>query len=106
MATSNEKYVVDGQGQRIAVLLGRTNYVALDVFYNDGLDYRGHVREFTPGEVRTMLEYGGFRPLATYMLDWQVNARLAGFPLRLYRLVSPLLRTARDSYIVMGRKPT
>lgn len=90
--------------KRIDVLRGRTNYVALDKFWNDGLDYRGHVREYTPRETWTMLEYAGFTPTACYMLDWHVTSRLRGIPLRLYKLAAPLLRTMRDSYVVVGRK--
>ena len=90
--------------KRIDVVRGGTAYVNLDTYYNDGVDYRGHVREFTPHEVWQMLGYARFRPVATYMFDWSAYRRLSGYKLKLYLKLSPLLRSARDSYIVVGTK--
>jgi len=92
--------------KRIDVLRGRTNYVDFDQFWNDidGIEYRGHVREYTPKETFRMIECGNFTPLCIYMLDWQVIHRLSGLLVPLWMFLSFFFPSTKDSYLVVGTK--
>jgi 2-polyprenyl-3-methyl-5-hydroxy-6-metoxy-1,4-benzoquinol methylase len=59
--------------KRIDVLLGRTNHVKLDYFFNHEYPYISHVREFTPSEMITLLELSNFNPIFKCMNNFHLK---------------------------------
>lgn len=50
--------------KRIWVLFGKTNLCSLEEWYYEGEPFRGHVREPTVGELKKLLQWNSFRPVA------------------------------------------
>jgi SAM-dependent methyltransferase len=92
--------------KRISVLLGKSNYTPVRGFYEYAGPWRGHIREFTPGETRDIVEWTGFEVLKTKTFHGMLGDRLGNPVLRqIFRLVCNVVPNYRDSVVVVARKP-
>ncbi|ACF13899.1 Methyltransferase type 11 [Chloroherpeton thalassium ATCC 35110] len=91
--------------KRISVLLGRTNYPPVDMFFNCIGNWRGHVREYTLKETEYICSASGFEILSSTTFEHLAHQKLRT-PLRqLYILLGNIIPTLRSSLLVVCRKP-
>jgi len=91
--------------KRLSVLLGRTNYPAVDQFYLSPRGWRGHVREYTLAETAHLCEAAGFRVESATAYEGNAWDLLRGAKLRAYLALSRLVPTVRSALLVVARKP-
>lgn len=90
--------------KRLAVMRGRTNYPPFGQFYESGARWRGHVREYTWGDLEELAERLGLE-------DARIEARhhmlgvLPGWARGAYRAATCIAPSVRDSLVLCGRKP-
>lgn len=91
--------------KRISVLFGRTNYPPVEQFLSAMGTWRGHVREYTLGELTYVCGQAGFEVVASRAFEHIACERLS-MPLRqVYLLLGNLLPTLRSGLLVLCRKP-
>jgi len=91
--------------KRLSVLLGRTNYPPVDMFYHSNGTWRGHVREYTLKETIYVCKETGFELLSGVTFEAIAYEKLE-CPLRqLYLLSGKLIPTLRSNLLVICRKP-
>lgn len=78
--------------KRIRVVAGRTNLAPFDDWWLRGDPFRGHVREWTAGELLEMAGRLGLRKARVEGRNWFAYQRREGLPLPLVRLADRLLR--------------
>ena len=113
MLLRDEGYLVVGYPnsvnlrKRIDVLIGRTNYTKLDIFFNETDPYRGHVREFTPTETLQLFQLAGFQPLEVRTIHG--TAMLLRLPhswVRFtYQGICAVLPNLREEILGIAQKP-
>lgn len=93
--------------KRLSVMLGRSNYPSVEMFYENIGQWRGHVREYTLLEQEYILRKNGFSILfsGTYhaMLEAKLKSRFAKY---VYLAVCRLIPTLRDSLATVAQKPS
>ncbi|MCL0086750.1 class I SAM-dependent methyltransferase [Thermodesulfovibrionales bacterium] len=93
--------------KRLSVMLGRSNYPPVDMFYENIGPWKGHVREYTLAEQEYILRKNGFSILfsGTYhaMLETKLKPRFARC---VYSAICRLLPTLRDSLVTVAQKPS
>jgi SAM-dependent methyltransferase len=90
--------------KRLAVLRGKTNMPPFDEYYWTSGAWRGHVREYTRGD---LVQLAGFLGLADVRITGQ-HYMLFNLPrpLRLpFRMATAILPGCRDCWKLLGRKP-
>jgi len=93
--------------KRIAIARGRTCYPPLDEFLNASGPWRGHVREYTPGEGADLLRMTGFEVLEMSQFDAILYDRLRSRIARtLFLGLSSIWPNLKDSFLVVGRRPS
>ncbi|HWW62362.1 MAG TPA: methyltransferase domain-containing protein, partial [Thermoanaerobaculia bacterium] len=91
--------------KRIAVLLGRTNYVsAREFFYSTGT-WRGHVREYTLAETAYIVEQAGYEVVTSETFELLASLRLRPPLLQAFLAVASIVPTFRSGLLVIARKP-
>lgn len=91
--------------KRLSVLLGRTNYPPVDMFFNCIENWRGHVREYTLKETEYICRASGFEVLSSTTFEHLAHQQLRT-PLRqLYILLGNIIPTLRSGLLVVCRKP-
>ena len=92
--------------KRLAVLRGSSNYTPVRGFYEYVGPWRGHVREFTFGETRQIVEWTGFDIVYKSTFHGLLNRRLANRLLRIvFKAMCVPFPGYRDSLLVAARKP-
>ncbi len=90
--------------KRVAVLFGRTNHPPFDQYWWSPSPWRGHIREYTEGDLRLLARHLGVVPLELrgchHMLG-KVPPRLRP----VYRRVTQIFPNWRDSWMLLARKP-
>ncbi len=91
--------------KRLSVLIGRTNYPGIEMFFaSDGL-WRGHVREYTLREAKYICKASGFEVLVCKTFESIVYEKLP-IPFRqLYLLLVSLIPRTGSYLLVVCRKP-
>jgi SAM-dependent methyltransferase len=90
--------------KRIDVFFGRTNLPRYDTFYWYPGPWRGHVREYTKGDLEALCEFLGLERVKLHGCHHMLSVLPA--PVRLpYRAVTSVLQGCRDSWCFVGRKP-
>ena len=91
--------------KRLSVLLGRTNYPPVDMFFNCIENWRGHVREYTLKETEYICRASGFEVLLGTTFEHLAHQQLRT-PLRqLCILLGNIIPTLRSGLLVVCRKP-
>jgi len=91
--------------KRLAVLAGRTNYVSVDQYYHSIGTWRGHVREYTLGELAYICGRSGFEVARLATFEPVAQERLR-FPLReLYLFCGYVVPALRGGVMAICRKP-
>ncbi|MEK7116163.1 MAG: class I SAM-dependent methyltransferase [Patescibacteria group bacterium] len=94
--------------KRVRLLFGRSPNWDLKDFFDSGLEFTGHTREFTIAECRKMLEWSGFHPSAVmskpsyFRWDWLWNPRKAHNVF--FQLLSRLSSSLGDLIFAAGKK--
>lgn len=95
---------------RICVSLGRSNHVELEYWYNSG-PFFGHVREYTPNEIKKMLIWEGFEVKCMKLsncsqipIKQQFQLKPYTLIMMLYLLVTTFFPKFRYTMIVVGQK--
>ena len=96
---------------RVCVLLGRSNHVDLEFWYNS-LPFFGHIREYTVDEVKQMLALEYFTVVTSKLsncLQLPVLRKIKSNPVEalimaLYLIIPTFIRRLRYAMIVIGRK--
>ncbi|MEN4006026.1 MAG: class I SAM-dependent methyltransferase [Methanobacteriaceae archaeon] len=96
---------------RLFVLGGRSNYTDLSYWYHHGDPFFGHVREYTPREVKDMLAWEGFSVRHAELSNCLQIPTIKSFKwnpytltMALYLLITTLIPTFRYLMIVVGQK--
>jgi SAM-dependent methyltransferase len=89
--------------KRFAVLLGRTNLPRFDTFYWFPGPWRGHVREYTRGDLRSLAAYLGLRIVELHGCHHMLS-RVPGKLRPLYLAVTALFPDWRDSWCLVASK--
>jgi SAM-dependent methyltransferase len=90
--------------KRIDVLFGRTNLPRYDTFYWYPGPWRGHVREYTGGDLEALNHFLGLEKVELHACHHMLSV----VPRRLrplYRAVTAVVPSWRDSWCYVGRKP-
>jgi SAM-dependent methyltransferase len=90
--------------KRVDVLFGRTNLPRFDAFYWYPGPWRGHIREYTAGDLRLLARYLGMEQLELH----GTHDFLSVVPRRLrplYLAVTAVFPGWRDSWCLVARKP-
>lgn len=92
--------------KRLYVMRGRSNYPEIWGFYEAIGLWRGHVREYTPDELVSVVEWNGFEVIRRKMfhglLGYRVTSPYLVWP---YKTLCALLPNWRDTILVVARKP-
>ncbi len=96
---------------RICVLLGKSNHVELEYWYNS-VPFFGHIREYTVDEVKQMLALEGFdvkRVKLSNCLQLPVIKKIRSNPIEaiimaLYLIIPMFIPRLRYDMIVIGQK--
>jgi len=90
--------------KRIHVLLGRTNLPAFDLYYWSPSPWRGHIREYTKGDLLQLS-----RNLGLHVLELRgCHHMLRKIPQALrpaFRVLTAVFSGWRDSWVLVARKP-
>jgi SAM-dependent methyltransferase len=89
--------------KRLAVLRGRTNLPAYDGFYWTPGPWRGHVREYTRGDLESLCEYLGLDIVELRAADHMLD-KLSPLLRRVYRSATSWLPGLKDTWLLVGRK--
>ncbi len=90
--------------KRLHVLIGRTNHPPYASFYWYPGHWRGHVREYTRGDLRLLVEYLGLEPV--HLCDCHRALEVLHPALRpIYRVVTSVIPGSRDTWSWIGKKP-
>jgi SAM-dependent methyltransferase len=90
--------------KRLDVLRGRTNLPPYDSFYWYPGDWRGHVREYVEGDLRSLSEYLGMEVVELRACD-QLLTNLPAKLRRLYLAITGIFPSWKDSWLFLARKP-
>jgi len=91
--------------KRISVLMGKSNYNPVDEMLFTLEKYRGHVREYTLGETRYILEQAGFVVLEASTFEHLAQQKLRRPARDVYLGLGRLVRGFRSGLLVVARKP-
>jgi SAM-dependent methyltransferase len=91
--------------KRLSVLMGRTNYSPIDLFFNSVGDWRGHVREYTLRETEYICRESGFEILSSRTFENQAHQKLPPPLKQLYILLGNIIPTFRTGLLVICKKP-
>ncbi|HOY68972.1 MAG TPA: methyltransferase domain-containing protein [Candidatus Ozemobacteraceae bacterium] len=90
--------------KRLALLWGRTNLPAYELYYWQPGRWRGHIREYVRSDLEQLASYLGLTPLQLRGCDHmmsKVPGRLRG----LYGLITGVFDGFKDTWMMLGRKP-
>ena len=92
--------------KRLKVLAGRSNYVDALAFFRSSGQWRGHVREYTLAETALVIKIAGFSIVQASTFDRAATMKIPSPLARaVYRGLSAMVPTFRDSLLVIARKP-
>lgn len=91
--------------KRLSVLRGRTNYPGVDQFFLSPGGWRGHVREYTLGEIARLCELAGLRVESATGFEGNAWDQLRGVRLRAYLALARRVPTLCSALLVVARKP-
>lgn len=91
--------------KRISVLMGRTNYPPVDMFYTAIGKWRGHVREYTLGETVHICQATGFEVISATTFEALAYQKLPALFAPVFMFLSRLVPTFRSGLLVVCRKP-
>ncbi|WP_227379410.1 class I SAM-dependent methyltransferase [Haladaptatus halobius] len=98
---------------RIKVAFGRSHQVSADYLYWNVGEFRSHIKEYTPRELRRMLEYHDMRHIETTLINQGVDktvarsdSRFLPYAAGLYKRVTNLDPNFRDTQVVTAEKPS
>jgi SAM-dependent methyltransferase len=90
--------------KRLAVLVGRTNMMDFDFYYWYPGPWRGHVREYTRGDLRRLAAHLGVAVVELRGVDHLLH-KLPGALRPLYRGATAAFRGFKDTWSLVARKP-
>ena len=90
--------------KRISVFFGGTNYPSFEFYYYYPVPYRGHIREYTVGDLRKMCEFLGLEKVVLTGCDHML-AKVPSGMRRVYLGITDLFPSLKDSIILIARKP-
>jgi SAM-dependent methyltransferase len=90
--------------KRINVLFGETNLPRYDSYYWYPGHYRGHIREYTKGDLRTLAGYLGLRIVKLHAVHHMLTVVPQVFRLP-YLAVTAAFPGLRDSWCMVAQKP-
>jgi SAM-dependent methyltransferase len=90
--------------KRLAVLAGRTNYPPFDEFFWYPSTWRGHVREYTRGDLESLVRFMELERVELRACHHKID-RLPGWARGLFRLITWLGPGWRDTWMLVARKP-
>jgi SAM-dependent methyltransferase len=89
--------------KRVEVALGRTNYQKFNLYYWYPDPWRGHIREYTKGDLHSLAENLGFSIVELQSRDHMLRRIPA--PLRApYLALTGIFRGWKDSWLLIARK--
>ncbi len=95
--------------KRLSVILGKSNYQSVEMFYENIGPWRGHVREYTLAEQEYILRKNGFSILfsGTYhaTLAAKLKSRFSKYTYFAYSAVCYLFPTLRECLATVAQKP-
>lgn len=92
--------------KRLKVLAGRSNHVDALAFFRSSGQWRGHVREYTLAETALVIKTAGFTVVRAGTFDRAATMKIPSPLARaVYRGLSAMVPTFRDSLLVIARKP-
>jgi len=86
------------------VLLGKTNYPRYATYYWYPGPWRGHVREYTRGDLQLLAQFLGLEVLELRGCHHML-LRLSRAVLPVYLAVTALFPNFRDSWLLLARRP-
>ena len=89
--------------KRLAVLLGRTNLPRFESYYWYPGPWRGHIREYTKGDLRLLSQCLGLRIVELKSCDHMLQL-LPPFWRPLYLAITAVLRDCKDSWLLLATK--
>jgi SAM-dependent methyltransferase len=89
--------------KRIDVLFGRTNLQKFDLYYWYPDPWRGHIREYTKGDLRLLSRYLGLRTVELQSCDHMLG-RIPGSFRPFYLAVTGVFRGWKDTWLLIAKK--
>lgn len=95
---------------RLKVLFGKTNQVSANFIYWNIGEYRSHIREYTPSELKQILSHHNLTAINSKVINIMTDAvRVDNFfkkiVVKTYNLISGLYPNFRDTILISGKKP-
>lgn len=90
--------------KRLALLLGKTNLPAFELYYWQAGRWRGHVREYVRSDLRLLAGYLGLTVLELRGCD-HMTGKVPAILRPLYRLVTGVFDGFKDTWMMLCRKP-
>jgi SAM-dependent methyltransferase len=91
--------------KRLQVLRGRTNYPDFASYYWLPAPWRGHVREYTRGDLEQLVDYLGLELVDLRAVHHHVRHRLPSSLSALYRATTSIVPNTRDTWSLLARRP-
>lgn len=92
--------------KRLAVLMGKTNLPPFEMYYWSNNPWRGHVREYTRGDLEQLAKYLNLQATELRSGHFMVENKLSVplIPL-IYRAATCLFPGWRDTWLLIAKKP-
>ena len=92
--------------KRIDVFRGRSNYPHLEQVFWSSVPWRGHVREYTLSEMKRLFKLMHLEVVEDFTFHSMLKTRIKNPVIKfVYKTVTSLVPNARDSILVLGKKP-
>ena len=90
--------------KRFDVFFGKTNYPKFEYYYYHPVPYRGHIREYTVGDLRQMCDFLRLEKMVLTGCDHMIYKVPKGMR-HIYFGITDLFPSLKDSIILIARKP-
>jgi len=92
--------------KRLSILLGKSNYPSVKMFYECIGTWRGHIREYTLAEQEYILRRNGFTILFSSAYHGMIDTKLkSNLVKQLYKAICWLFPTMRECLATVAQKP-
>ena len=92
--------------KRMDVIRGESNYPDLEQVFWSSVPWRGHVREYTLSETKRLFKLMRLEIVRSFTFHSMLETRIKNSIIKfVYKIVTSLVPNARDSILVLGKKP-
>lgn len=96
--------------KRLKVLFGKSGQVSANFFYWNIGEYRSHIREYTPSELKQILSHHNLETVVLKTTNIAVEmvenkTFLKRVIIKMYKLISSLYPNFRSTILISGKKP-